>query len=739
MKLLILESPSKRKTIQGFLGRDWRVEASFGHATELANDGPDNLGFDITADAVEARYVPRGQRGKQVIEKLKKLSGKAERVFFATDPDREGEAISWHLIEQLQLPPSKVRRVRYCEITEQAVKRAIQNADPQVDQDLADAARARSILDKLVGYQVSPLLWNSTGGKSAGRVQSAALAIVCRREKEIREFQPQPYWSLWSRYEAGFKAHFLGTEPTTETEAEDRDDDAADASDVPAVEGRRIWDQADAERLVAIAQSSDHCVVSVDGKRTTKKPPAPFTTSTLQQAAGSKLGFTTTKVMKVAQQLFEGLDIPQGRKSLITYHRTDSPVLSEAFQGTAKAWLQAHDPDNVPKQVATYRAKKGAQAAHEAIRPTYLDITPTSIKPDVSADQYRLYKLIWCRAVAACCRRAELSKTRIVMESGGIYWEARGQVVEFEGYGKYWANLGRDQTLPPVSEGQTLDLANAAADRRKTSPPPRYTEARLVQMLEKLGVGRPSTFAATVQTLKRRKYVRIAKRKLAATQLGIETFRLLLKTMPDLLNSEFTAEMEAVLDDIATGEKDWQSYLCGWNRSYFQPALKKAGKVVEDEYADMSNQSEMTDFQCPVCEGKLETYTYEKDGATKTMLRCHNANTDALKEQAQAGCSEVAFFESRGAFWSPEYGEIGESNIPDDEVLEGVPCPVCQGDLEKHFYPKDGEIKSMLRCPEKQEAGCGDVAFFETKEGYWSPDYGDLSDLKEKDEAVEAA
>jgi DNA topoisomerase-1 len=733
MKLLILESPSKRKTIQGFLGRDWRVEASFGHATELANDGPDNLGFDITVNAVEARYVPRGKRGKQVIQKLKKLSGKAEQVFFATDPDREGEAISWHLIEQLQLPPAKVRRVRYCEITEQAVKQALQNADRQVDQDLADAARARSILDKLVGYKVSPLLWNSTGGKSAGRVQSAALAIVCRREQEIREFQPQPYWSLWSRYKEGFKAHFLGTEPTGESEAESSEDDAADANDVPAVEGRRIWNQADAERLVAIAQDSEHRVVSIHEKRTTQKPPAPFTTSTLQQAAGSKLAFTTTKVMKVAQQLFEGLDIPQGRKSLITYHRTDSPVLSEAFQGAAKAWLQENDPDNVPEQVATYRAKKGAQEAHEAIRPTYLEITPKSIKSAVTEDQYRLYKLIWCRAVAACCRRAELNKTRIVIESGCIYWEARGQVVKFAGYGKYWANLGRDQTLPPVSEGQNLQLANAAADKRKTSPPPRYTEARLVQTLEKLGVGRPSTFAATVQTLKRRKYVRISRRKLAATQLGTETFRLLLKTMPDLLNSEFTADMEAVLDDIAAGNQDWQSYLCGWNRDYFQPALQKAGVVVDEEYPDMSSE---TDFQCPVCEGKLETYTYQKEGEDRTMLRCHNANTDALKDRAKEGCSEVAFFESRGAFWSPEYGEIGESNIPDDEVMEGVPCPVCQGNLEKHFYPKDDEIKSMLRCHEKNEAGCDDVAFFETKDGYWSPDYGELGEIHEAAEAA---
>lgn len=653
MKLLILESPSKRKTIQGFLGRNWRVEASMGHVTELANDGTDNLGFDITESAVEPRYVPRGKRGKGVLQKLAKLSKQSEKVFIATDPDREGEAIGWHLIDQLGIPTSKVRRVRYSEITEQAINRAINNADADVNQDLADAARARSILDKLVGYKVSPLLWESSGGKSAGRVQSAALAILCRREKKIREFQPEPYWSVWTQYDEGFKAHFLDTDSDqpAEGDSEEGNDDATEESELPAVEGRRIWNKDDAERLAAIAQSSKHSVVSSTGKRTTKKPPSPFTTSTLQQAAGSKLGFSTGQVMKVAQQLFEGVDLPQGRKSLITYHRTDAPVLSDEFKKTAKAWLQEHDLENVPEQMETYRSKKGAQEAHEAIRPTYLDIHPSSIKDSVSENQYQLYSLIWHRAISACCRRAELNKTRIVIESGGVYWEVKGQVVEFEGYAKYWSNLGRDQVLPEVEEGQTLQLSESGVDKRKTSPPPRYSEARLVQTLEREGVGRPSTFAATVQTLKSRKYVRRSKRKLAPTQLGMETYRVLAATVPDLLKSEFTAEMEAALDAISEGEQDWQAYLCGWNSDYFQPALKKAQGYVEEHYESDLPEDELTEHVCPACGAALEKHFYEKDEETKSMLRC--------SEKAKDACDKVAYFWTRREqWWSPEHGEL---------------------------------------------------------------------------------
>lgn len=723
MNLLILESPNKRKTIQGILGTGWRVEASYGHVAELSDDGPDNLGFRLTADSVEPDYVPRSDRAKQTLGKLGKLASKAELVYIATDPDREGEAIGWHLIDQLSIPTGKIRRVRYSEITEQAVQRAISNANPAIDQDLADAARARDILDKLVGYKVSPLLWNSSGGKSAGRVQSAALAIICRREQERTGFEPRPYWSLWVEYQEGFKAHLLKAKP--DTDGEGSDDDTAE--EVPAVEGSRIWNEADAKRLEGVAVKCSHSVVSIQASTQHRKPPAPFTTSTLQQAAGSKLGLSVAQVMKLAQSLFEGIELPQGRKSLITYHRTDAPVLSDEFKEAARSWLSEHDPENVPDVMPSYSAKKGAQEAHEAIRPTYLGIHPDDIQQHASKNQHQLYSLIWHRSIAACCRHAEIAKTRIVTESEGIYWEAKGQVVEFSGYSRYWNNLGDDQKLPELSNGQVLDVKEAKADHRKTSPPERYSEAKLVQALERLGVGRPSTFSSTIQTLRDRCYVRSTRRKLVPTKLGANTFQVLVATVPDLLNPEFTAEMEAALDAIASGEQNWQQYLVSWNRDYFAPAIVKAGQFVEEEY---DNRPELTEHECPVCGGALEKYHYQKDGEEKALLRCHAANDDSAEADSQASCKDVAYFASNGAWWSPTYGQIGSSDIPSDIAVPGSACPVCQGQLEKHFYPKDGEIKSMVRCQKQPKSGCSDVAFFQTDSGYWSPKYGELKQLQ---------
>lgn len=721
MNLLILESPNKRKTIQGILGRGWRVEASYGHVAELSSKGADNLGFRLTADGVEPDYVPRSDRAKQTLGKLGKLAKQADNVYIATDPDREGEAIGWHLIDQLDLPDRKVYRVRYSEITEQAVNRAIANAKPEIDQDLADAARARDILDKLVGYKISPLLWNSSGGKSAGRVQSAALAILCRREQERVAFEPRPYWSLWVQYQQGFKAYLLGTESDG---GGDSDDDAE--TELPAVEGSRIWDKADAQTLLDNVQTCSHRVVLVEeGKQSTRKPPTPFTTSTLQQAAGSKLGLSVNQVMKIAQSLFEGIKLPQGQKSLITYHRTDAPVLSDEFKDVARSWLEQHDSENVPDKMPSYSAKKGAQEAHEAIRPTYLEIHPDDIQQQASKNQYRLYSLIWHRAIAACCCHAELSKTRVVTEAGGVRLEAKSQVVTVPGYSRYWNNLRSDQSLPHLEEGQSLAVDQAKADRRKTSPPGRYSEAKLVQDLERLGVGRPSTFSSTIQTLKDRRYIRTAKRKLVPTDLGSNTFRVLVATVPDLLNAEFTAEMESALDAIASGEQDWQHYLVRWNQDYFSPALANAGQYIEQEY---DNQPKLTEHQCPVCGGQLEEYHYQKDGQEKALLRCHAANDDLA--DFKASCKDVAFFQSKGAWWSPEYGEIGDSDIPDDTPVPNSACPVCQGQLEKHFYPKDGEIKSMVRCQAQPKEDCSDIAFFETDSGYWSPQYGELKQLQ---------
>ncbi len=651
MKLLVLESPNKRSTLKSFLGKDWRVEASFGHLVELANDGEDNLGFDIDRDGVKPRYQPRGSNGKKAISKLKKLAKQASEIYVATDPDREGEAIGWHVQQELGL--KSLKRVRYSEITEKAVKRAIDNADPSIDTNLANAARARQILDKLVGFKVSPLLWNSTGGKSAGRVQSAALAIICRREKEIDEFEPQPYWSAWVKYTEGFKAYFIGTDVGSDDNDAQSDDDAQSEDDLPEIESRRIWTKADANKVIEAARDAQHRIVKISDRAASKKPPKPFTTSTLQQAAGSKLGVSPEQVMNLAQSLFEGIEFDGKHVSLITYHRTDAPVLSDDFKADAKSWLESNDPDNVPDKMPSYKAKKGAQEAHEAIRPTDISLHPQEVLDKLSKQQFALYALIWNRSIAACCANAKLRKKRIVVESGNIYWEAKGQTVEFPGYGKYWRNLGRDRKLPSNldKEGQAVTPEKIDADRRQTSPPPRYSEAKLVQKLEKSGVGRPSTFSSILQTLKGRDYVRSKKRKLAPSHLGMETYRVLAQVVPDLLDTTFTAEMEAELDAIAEGDEDWESYLLEFYFDYFQEALQQGRQFVKQNFDNHLPDDERTDFTCPVCGNPLEKHHYQKGKKKKAMLRC--------ADRPKQDCEDVAYFWTRKEqWWSPEFGEL---------------------------------------------------------------------------------
>ena len=494
--LLIVESPAKSKTLRSILGAGWDVQASFGHITELASDGEDQLGFTIAPDRVDCRYQPRGDRGKKAISQLREAAKRASIVYIASDPDREGEAIGFHLVQQLKLKPGQYRRVTYTQITDAAVKAAIANARA-LDMALIGAQQARQCLDKLVGFKISPLLWGTTGGKSAGRVQSPALHLVCQREREIQSFKPVDYWSVEAQYAEGFSAFYLGTtggQQTTDIEDSVSSDDAADGTEGTMPESRRVTSVAEADRLVAIARAHTHSVVEFSGKQVQKAPPPPFITSSLQQAAGVRCNLNPEQTMAIAQQLFEGVDLPQGRKALITYHRTDSISLSPEFCEAAKAWLSQHDPENVPQRSTKHREKEGAQGAHEAIRPNYLELTPDVVEPHLSAEQFRLYELIWMRAIASQCAPAQLQKSRVVIASGSIVWEARGSVLLSAGYTKYWNDLGKDSQLPTLHQGQALTLKQASHTKKQTQPPSRYTEPKLVQALEKLGIGRPSTY-----------------------------------------------------------------------------------------------------------------------------------------------------------------------------------------------------------------------------------------------------
>ncbi|MCY7322575.1 MAG: type I DNA topoisomerase, partial [Phormidesmis sp. CAN_BIN36] len=496
-KLFIVESPGKIKKLSQILGPDWIVRASMGHVRELASDGVDSLGFDLTGDRVQCRFVPRGERGKDTIQQLRAAVKQVQTVVLATDDDREGETIAWHIQQALNL--KQPQRVVYSEITPAAVKKAI-SQPRQINQNLVHAGLCRTVLDKLVGFKGSPLLWQlQNGAKSMGRVQSAALHILCDRERQIEAFVPQTYWNVWVDYAEGFRAFYRGTETTAEDESPV--DDATSPTERTAQESHRVLSQADADRLVQQAQAFPHRVRSIEGKVISRTPPPPFVTSTLQQAAGSRLKFSPEKTMQVAQSLYEA--------GLITYMRTDSVELSQEFTEQARQWLIGHDAENVPKKVTHHRKVKGSQEAHEAIRPTDVNRASAQLRLELSSDAFALYVLIWKRSVATQCQPARVRQTCILTQSGPIFWQAKGQVIEFQGYSKYWNNLSADVELPILKAAQALTLERSTHEQKQTQPPPRYSEPKLVQVMERQGIGRPSTYAPTILTLKERLYVEV--------------------------------------------------------------------------------------------------------------------------------------------------------------------------------------------------------------------------------------
>lgn len=553
-KLLIVESPGKIKTLRKILGRDWILEASVGHTTELAHDGPKRLGFEMKDGRIETRYIPRGTRGKQVLSKLREAIKKADQVYLATDPDREGEAIAWHLCEQLRL--KRFVRVSYTQITESAVRAAIANPRT-LDFPLIEAQRARQCMDKLVGYEVSPLLWNSTGGRSAGRVQSATLHLICERERARLAFKPENYWTLQAEYLEGFSARY---EPANEKSEE---------------ELGRVKSESQANQIAQAARSAPHKVHRIVKREENRTPPPPLITSSLQQAAGMRFRYSPQTTMKIAQQLYEGV----GGKGLITYMRTDAVALSPEFVQEARAWLQKNAPDALADRAPIFKTRADAQAAHEAIRPTSVELTPEKAAALLNREQLGIYTLIWERAVASQCRAAKLSRTEVEIHAGHIEmtrWIARGMQVLAPGYLRFWQNIQDERKLPLLQEGQMLKLDSVKIEKNRTEPPSRYSEPKVIQLMEKLGIGRPSTYASTIMTLKDREYVTSEKGLLAPTTLGMATDEALGKAIPELIDAKFTADMETSLDRIAEGKLDWEKYLCGWNEGYLRPALTKA-------------------------------------------------------------------------------------------------------------------------------------------------------------------
>lgn len=708
--LLLIESPGKIAKLKQILGSDWIVKASMGHVRELADDGEDALGFELAEATVQCRYVPRDAKAKKVLADLRQAVKQADRVFLGCDEDREGEVISWHLAQELRL--KNPQRVVYHEITPQAVRQAIAQPRP-LDANLIAAGRARDCLDKLVGYRGSKyVVWKlNIGAKSMGRVQSATLHLLCQREREIRAFQPHDFWSVWVEYAEGFRAFYRVKLNAAQADGADAADDTGESTTVS--ESDQVLSQAEADRLVAIAQAHPHQVVSIEGKIVHQSPPPPFTTSTLQQAAGSKLRFSPDKTMQVAQSLYE--------KGLITYMRTDSVSLSPEFCQSVRQWLEERDPDNVPNRTTRHRSHKGAQEAHEAIRPTDIYRPSAQLRTELSTDEFELYVLVWKRSVASQCNAARLRKTRVITQSGSIYWEAKGQVVEFRGYTRYWQNLQADAQLPNLTQGQALTLAQSQADKKQTQPPPRYSEPKLVQLMERKGIGRPSTYAPTIKTLKQRNYVCVEKGKLQPTELGLELDAALEKLLTKLIDSAFTAEMEQALDRIAQGEIGWEEWLLTWNQEYFTPALHQAQKLMLSTISQFSppKTPELTDIACPHCQTPMARMSSRKL-AKGFFLKC------------QQCADSVLFWSDRTQQWEQPRSKstANQAEVPSGKLTDH-PCPVCHQPLEEYAYQKDGQQKVMLRCSDRkqrQDSKHKDAIYFYTAKGsFWSPKFGDLT------------
>lgn len=679
-KLLIVESVTKAREIQPELGRDWRVLASFGHIRQLAKDGENALGINIGETSISCRFalIESKKNIKKLIRELKDAVAAADEVYLGTDKDREGETIAWHLQQVLRL--RQVRRVEFTEITASGIRRAIASPRP-LDLDVVNAGLARSCLDKIVGYCASPLLWSlRSDAKSCGRVQSWVLHLICQREREIKSFVPEDYWRVFVEYAEGFRAVALREE-----------------SD-------RISTAQEADRLVQLAQSHPHQVVELEGKNTSKKAPPPFITSTLLTAAG-KVGLEPEDTMKIAQRLFEG--------GYITYMRTDSTNLSEEFTNAVRNFLGRTDPDNLPNQVQKHRAKKGAQEAHEAIRPT--DITKLPDEQPLEEDAALLYRLIWLRAIASQCRAATLCKTNVITQSGTARWQAKGQVLQFEGYSRYWSDIGSDSELPALQKGQIVHCDRAESEKKQTTPPPRFGETEVVAELEKRKIGRPATYATFAPILKKRNYAHTQKRKFVPTELGLAVDEFLSQYLPDLIETSFTAQMEESLDQIANGDLDWQSYLTSWYWQEFSPAVARAQKTLPSR---PSRQREQSDVDCPCCGNFLSKIpSKSKKIAVPYFLRCEH------------GCEDVVlFFDKKRSQWV----QPGQ-NPP--QILSDFKCPECGKPLEEYEYTKKGQTKVLLRCSDSRQNWKNkkwskqhqDVVYYRSRDRWWSPKYGELS------------
>ena len=590
-KLIIVESPAKANTIKKFLGGSTKVVASMGHIRDLPKS---KLGVDVEKD-FEPEYI--NIRGKgDLIKELKKDAKDAKTIFLASDPDREGEAIAWHLAKILEDDKEKITRVTFNEITKNAVKKALDNSR-NIDLNLVDAQQARRVLDRIVGYKMSPVLWKKVKrGLSAGRVQSVAVRLICEREEEIENFLPEEYWNLY--------ATLLDEKSNTEFQAK-----LANMNDKKI----EIHSKEDMDGILEDLKGARYIVTEVKKGEKKRTPAPPFTTSTMQQEASRKINFSLKKTMSVAQTLYEGVRLPEGHTGLITYMRTDSTRISEEARTAAKKHITEAYGENYYEN-RYYRTNKDAQDAHEAIRPAHVELRPEDIKQYLTNDQYKLYRLIYNRFMASQMAPAVFDTMAVNIKAKDYDFKANGQTLKFKGFMTLYVE-GSDKKeeeeegiLPALEEGQKVTKKKLDPKQSFTEPPPRYTEASLVKALEEKGIGRPSTYSPTITTIIERRYIEKEQKQLVPTELGKVVNKLLVENFSDIINVEFTADVESRFDKIAEGNEKWKDVI----REFYGPFIKEVEKV-EKELEHVELTYEESDEVCELC-GRKMVYKYGRFG-----------------------------------------------------------------------------------------------------------------------------
>lgn len=607
-KLIIVESPAKANTIKKFLGGNVKVVASMGHVRDLPKS---KLGIDIENN-FEPQYI--NIRGKaSLIKELKKEAKNAKQVYLATDPDREGEAIAWHLSYLLGIPEDAQCRITFHEITKEAVRNAVKHPR-KIDKNLIDAQQARRVLDRIVGYKISPVLWKKVRkGLSAGRVQSVAVRLICEREEEIEKFVPEEYWNIYA---------LLGKQGETKKQAFEAHLTGKKHKKIELTSEEQV------QEIVHEIQEKDFVVSKIKKAEKKKNPAPPFTTSTMQQEASRKLGFTLKKTMSVAQGLYEGVKIPgKGSIGLITYMRTDSTRISEEARAASKIEIEKRYGANYYEN-RYYKAKADSQDAHEAIRPTYVDLEPESIKTSLTNDQYKLYKLIYHRFLASQMASAIFDTVAVELDTGDYQWKANGQKIKFDGFMALYVESSDTKTdktanrIPELQEGEILKKFSIDPKQSFTQPPARYTEASLVKALEEKGIGRPSTYSPTITTILDRNYIEKEQKQLRPTELGKVVNKLLTDNFTDVVNVAFTAKMESEFDEIAEGEEQWKKVI----QEFYGPFESEVEKV-EKELEHVKLEDEVSDIPCDKC-GRMMVIKYGRYGkflACPGYPECKNA------------------------------------------------------------------------------------------------------------------